>query len=714
MLGITNNQFSMLNSHKGCQCPLPSATMRLMKRYFGFILSVVFGLLAVCGARADGADDQYIVIFNLVQEADSLSGNEPAQALAKYLEAQTELQRLQKGNPTWNPRLVNFRLNYLTTKIAAVSAKAPPPTAAPAAASAPAPAAANQSAPNPSAASAPIAKPAPPAEWENQVNSLKAQVRQLQADKTVLEAKLKEALSVQPAAVDPRELAKAEERIKALQKENDLLKLSLQQEKSKPAPEADTKALEQARRELTEANRKLAELIQQAKTLTVEKDALQSKLDNLPASAWNATNIEKAKKELEDAKRQLAEQKDLAGKLAVEKESLQARIKAMTSESDATKALRAENALLKKQLADLHAAPAPTTKPAKAARQLAESRAQLAALQSDKEMLRLENKALRDRVTQLVATATNTTATVAVTAPAPPPAPAPAPAPAPSVDTERLKQLERERDDLQKRLAAANKDLAARKDNAAATVRVVELEKQLAAVRARLDVFEAHPVPYNAEEVALFKAPEPKLAKVEAPAADAKPVQESPKGTAQLVAEAQRYFATHQLDKAEESYLQVLHQDQKSVPALANLAAIQLELNHLETAEMNVKQALALAPDDAFSLSILGYLKFRQGKYDEAVDHLSRAAKLDPSNAEIQNYLGLALSEKGLRGPAETALRKAIQLQPNYGSAHNNLAVIYVTQQPPLAELARYHYQKALAAGLAPNAELEKLINAKK
>src|SRR4029077_2638436 len=104
--------------------------------------------------------------------------------------------------------------------------------------------------------------------------------------------------------------------------------------------------------------------------------------------------------------------------------------------------------------------------------------------------------------------------------------------------------------------------------------------------------------------------------------------------------------------------------------------------------EINLKAALALEPEDAYSLSVLGNLKFRQGKYDDALDALGRAAKLDPQNPEIQNYLGLTLSEKGLRGPAETALRKAIQLQPDYASAHNNLAVIYITQNPPAVELA--------------------------
>ena len=49
-------------------------------------------------------------------------------------------------------------------------------------------------------------------------------------------------------------------------------------------------------------------------------------------------------------------------------------------------------------------------------------------------------------------------------------------------------------------------------------------------------------------------------------------------------------------------------------------------------------------------------------------------------------------------------------MEPRYGGAHNNLAVIYATQQPPLMGLARWHYQKALAAGMPHNLELEKKL----
>ena len=63
-----------------------------------------------------------------------------------------------------------------------------------------------------------------------------------------------------------------------------------------------------------------------------------------------------------------------------------------------------------------------------------------------------------------------------------------------------------------------------------------------------------------------------------------------------------------------------------------------------------------------------------------------------------------------MREPAEAALRKAVQIDPGCAIAHANLAFVYITQQPPLLELARWHYEKALAAGQPHNPELEKIL----
>jgi tetratricopeptide (TPR) repeat protein len=597
-------------------------------KWFSVIVALV---LILSGARAEGPDDQYIRIYTLIQEADKLNSNsQPSEALPKYLEAQTALQRFQAGYPDWNVKVIKFRLSYVAEKIAAVSARVPTPAEASPGAK---PAAPAKTGP---------AQPAAPSDWEAQLGALKEQARQLQADKAILEAKLKEALAVQPAAVDPRELARAEEKIKGLMKENDLLKVTVDQQKAQPLPAADAKALEETRQALAEANRKLAEQTKTASALAQEKQTL-------------------------------------------------------SADAEAAAALRSENQLLKKQLADLKAAPPPTANADEASRQLAQAQAQVAALQSDKEMLNLEKTALENRVKQLSAT----TASAALP-----------PAQAKAAEATRIKQLERERNELQKLLNAANKELYSRKSKAAAA-KVAELENQLATLRARLEVFEARQVPYTAEELALFKQPETKPLPAERKGGR-RSVKELPPGTVALVAEANRYYANKQLDKAEEKYLQVLEQDKTNVPTLASLAAIELDLGQFEAAEINIKQALALAPDDPYNLFVLGRLKFRQKNYDEAIDAFNRAGKLDPQDAQVQNSLGLALNEKGLRGPAEAALRRAVQIDPNFADAHNNLAVAYITQQPPLVELARWHYQKALAAGHPHNPELEKMLDAAK
>jgi tetratricopeptide (TPR) repeat protein len=650
-----------------------------MKRSLALVLTLVLG--ALC-ARADGLDDQYVRIYNLIQEADFLGSNgQNNQALSKYLEAQNALQKFHRINPDWNTKVVNFRLNYLAAKVATASAQ---------------PISADKSAKTASA-SVNTTNSAVAAQLEHQLNSLKNQVSQLQSEKIVLESKLKESFSAQPATIDPRELAKAQEQVKSLQKENDLLKVTVGQQKVRLATTYDAKAFEQTKQALADANRKLAEQTDKASTLTQEKDVLQKRVDAMKPNEWNASALEATKKALEDANRQLAEQRQISTRLASEKDTLQSKLKGMSVDSETLAALKAENEVLKKQVADYRATQ--TDGNAK----LAKAQAEIAALQSDKEVLRLEKVTLENRVKQLTAAPIVASAT---------PPPFNDSTTSNKQDAAKIKQLQSEKDDLQKKLESANKELASRSKKGD-SARILEMENQIAALRARLEVFESRQVPYTAEELALFQRPDINLTEGTVKSAK-KSVKELPPGSAALVVQAQRDFAAHDMDKAEAKYLQVLKQDEKNGPILANLAAIQLEMNRLEEAEKHIKQALLSDPDDAYSLSILGYLKFRQEKYDEALDALSKAAKLDPQNAQIQNYLGITLGQKGMRGAAETALRKAIQLEPNHASAHHNLAVIYLTQKPPLIELAKWHYQKALANGHPKNSDLEKMLDEQK
>jgi Tfp pilus assembly protein PilF len=57
----------------------------------------------------------------------------------------------------------------------------------------------------------------------------------------------------------------------------------------------------------------------------------------------------------------------------------------------------------------------------------------------------------------------------------------------------------------------------------------------------------------------------------------------------------------------------------------------------------------------------------------------------------VHNYLGITASQKGWQEAAEKELLEAISENPSYADAHFNLAVIYLTAQPPSREQPKKH-----------------------
>ena len=112
--------------------------------------------------------------------ADDLQkgGHLPA-AASEYLKALDALQKLHADYPASNPAAVSYRLDYLADKIKELSAYLPTTNAVPA------------------------AKPVPALTPQQQVAALQEQIRALTNANAGLEMKLKEALSVQPAAAAP-------------------------------------------------------------------------------------------------------------------------------------------------------------------------------------------------------------------------------------------------------------------------------------------------------------------------------------------------------------------------------------------------------------------------------------------------------------------------------------------------------------------------------
>lgn len=594
-------------------------------------LCAIAVLFAVCGFNAQAqsqADDKYIGIYGLIQQADNFATmGDPGEALAAFSDAQRQLQSFQKEYPEWNPNIVSFRLSHIADQIADLQSHAAMVTTAKKQVA--------QAVTNAPVAVVPVA-PEMPSELDN----LRIQLQVAQAANAIWQDKLREAQAAQPTTADPRELEKAQQKIRDLMKQIDLLNAAGGSATNPVAPVTQyvtNVVTVYVTNTPSVVVTNLAEVFQTNTTSVIVTNYVT--VTNVDTNALAMAELDRAA-----AVRNYNSEHDRAEKLSAQLKTL----------------------LASGAAAGAGASVAANTTPVPAAT----SDATLASLRADNDRLQNEFTALKSQV-----------------------------------EVASLEKMA-----LQNRLQAALAGTNTNSQPADGSTQLAALNSEVAVLRSRLAADEATPAPYTPEELAVMNAVVPLP-----PSADGekKALSEMPAGTADLVASAQAHFAAQQFDAAEADYLKILDHDQNNGIALANLATIELQQGKLDAADKHITAALAQSPNDAYNLSTLGYLKFREDKYDESLVALSRAAQLDPNNPEIQNYLGVTLSHQGQRKAAEAALRRAIELNPNYAPAHNNLAVIYLSQNPPLPDLARWHYQKALAAGQPRNVELEQMLTDK-
>jgi hypothetical protein len=94
-------------------------------RLFSTLAIIVVVVLALCPARADDPEGQYLQIFQVIQDGDTLKkSGQVDKALAKYREAQVGLAKFQRSYPERDAKTVAYRLNYVSTQIAGLAPQA--------------------------------------------------------------------------------------------------------------------------------------------------------------------------------------------------------------------------------------------------------------------------------------------------------------------------------------------------------------------------------------------------------------------------------------------------------------------------------------------------------------------------------------------------------------------------------------------------------------
>lgn len=92
--------------------------------------------------------------------------------------------------------------------------------------------------------------------------------------------------------------------------------------------------------------------------------------------------------------------------------------------------------------------------------------------------------------------------------------------------------------------------------------------------------------------------------------------------------------------------------------------------NALADAVAELKQQLAITPNDALSCAALGHLYVSERRYADAAPYLKHAIALDPSSPDGYLYLGQMQYDTNHPAEAEAALRKAIALTTNPARNH--------------------------------------------
>jgi tetratricopeptide (TPR) repeat protein len=183
-----------------------------------------------------------------------------------------------------------------------------------------------------------------------------------------------------------------------------------------------------------------------------------------------------------------------------------------------------------------------------------------------------------------------------------------------------------------------------------------------------------------------------------------------PPDTMMLSRKAAEAFGKKDWNTARAAYQEMLKLDAENALAWANLGAVEQQSGHVKEAIESFEKSVLYHPSLVQSWNALGLLHSAKGDTYLAMSMFTRAIHEDPTDAHAHNYLAISARNLGWNSSAESELQRAIELKPDYGIAHFNLALLYVDQKPPSIELAKRHYQKALALGVEKDEIVERRL----
>ncbi len=121
-------------------------------------------------------------------------------------------------------------------------------------------------------------------------------------------------------------------------------------------------------------------------------------------------------------------------------------------------------------------------------------------------------------------------------------------------------------------------------------------------------------------------------------------------------------------------------------------------------ADRELKQALALAPNDASILCLAAQHSTILGRWDEALTQVNACLAQDPLNAGTYTALSYVQLSRGQSAEAEAALRRALEISPTSSRVHYILGIVLLVRGESQAALTEMLKEKDKGVGLAGSA----------
>ena len=119
-------------------------------------------------------------------------------------------------------------------------------------------------------------------------------------------------------------------------------------------------------------------------------------------------------------------------------------------------------------------------------------------------------------------------------------------------------------------------------------------------------------------------------------------------------------------------------------------------------AEACYQRVLAVQPENADALHLIGNIAYQVGRHDVAIAMIGQAIRRNGRNPLYFSNLALALGSQGRFEEAFTRLEQALVLKPDYAEAHNNRGNVLRALNRDVEALASYDRALASLPGFVP------------